>query len=149
MTEATERLEPLSCIMEAFISIIIIGWSILGIILFFKIWGMTNNVKEIHDKFMGDKLKKQHLPNFTPYSERGYDELEQEAIKTRPSNGKLKKGDKVTIVEYGTCIFEGVWQGQYAFYPENKTDLPKSLYLVDDEEPYLLIPYDKLEKLIV
>lgn len=38
--------------MEALIAIITIVWSILGIILFFKIWGMTNNVKEIHDWLM-------------------------------------------------------------------------------------------------
>ena len=31
-----------------FLSILGIVWSILSIILFFKIWGMTNDVKEIN-----------------------------------------------------------------------------------------------------
>ncbi len=77
--------------MDALIAIITIVWSILGIILFFK----------------------------------------------------------VTIAEYGTCTFEGVWEGKYAFYPDNKTDLPNSPYLVNDVEPYLLIPKNKLTSVIV
>ena len=140
--------------MEALIAIITIIWSILGIILFFKIWGMTNNVKEIHDWLMEDRFKKQisngeNPPIFTPHSEREYEELSEEAIATNPYRGDLKKGDKVTIAEYGTCTFEGVWEGKYAFYPENKTDLPNSPYLVNDVEPYLLIPMNKLTSVIV
>ena len=33
--------------METFIAILALVWSILCLILFFKIWGMTNDVKEI------------------------------------------------------------------------------------------------------
>ena len=140
--------------MEALIAIITIVWSVLGIILFFKIWGMTNNVKDIHDWLMEDRFKREkssieEIPDFTPHSERIFDELSKEAVQTKPFKGNLKKGDKVTIAEYGTCTFEGVWQGKYAFYPEDKTELPKSPYLVDDVEPYLLIPQNKLGNLIV
>lgn len=35
--------------MEVFISLIAIICAILGIILFFKVWGMCNNVKQIHE----------------------------------------------------------------------------------------------------
>ncbi len=140
--------------MEILIAIITIVWSILGIILFFKIWGMTNNVNDIHNWIMEERLKTQRYsrvypPSFTPHSERGYEDLSSEAIPTKPFNGNLKKGDKVTIAEYGTCTFEGVWQGKYAFYPLDTSDLPKSPYLVNDVEPYLLIPADKLGNLIV
>ncbi len=41
--------------MEAFLIIVSLVWSILCIILFFKIWGMCNNVSEIKDI-----LKKTH-----------------------------------------------------------------------------------------
>ena len=33
--------------MDPITAIIVIIWSILSIVLFFKIWGMTNNVKDI------------------------------------------------------------------------------------------------------
>lgn len=35
-----------------FVSLLIIASAILQIILFFKVWGMTNNVKEIRDKYL-------------------------------------------------------------------------------------------------
>lgn len=139
--------------MEILIAIITIAWSILGIILFFKIWGMTNNVKEIHDWLMEDRIKYQRYngenpPSLTPHSEKEFEHLSEEAVSTDAYNGKLHKGDKVTIAQYGTCLFEGVWEGKYAFYPENKIDLPKSPYLVNDVEPYLLIPKNKLNSVI-
>lgn len=36
-----------------FASIIIIVFGILQIILFFKLWGMTNDIKEIKNKYIG------------------------------------------------------------------------------------------------
>lgn len=36
--------------MEQIMSIILIVFAVLQIILFFKVWGMTNNVKKIQDK---------------------------------------------------------------------------------------------------
>ena len=35
-----------------FLYFIVIVWGILNIILFFKIWGMTNDVKAIKDRFL-------------------------------------------------------------------------------------------------
>lgn len=139
---------PLTTIVSTII------WSILGTILFLKIWGMTNNVKEIHDWLMEDKFKKerssvQNPPKFTPYSEKRYEGLSEEAVPNKPFSGDLKKGDKVSIAEYGICTFEGMWEGKYAFYPENNTDLPLSAYLVNDVEPYLLIPKNKLTSVLV
>ena len=115
---------------------------------------MTNNVKEIRDWLIEDRIKKQRSnaenpPMFTPHSEKEYEELSEEATATKPFSGHLNKGDKVTIVEFGTCTFEGVWEGKYAFCPENKTVLPNSPYLVNDVEPYLLIPMNKLTSVII
>lgn len=35
--------------MDIFIALLVVVWAILQIILFFKIWGMTNNVAKILD----------------------------------------------------------------------------------------------------
>ena len=39
--------------METFMAIVFLVFGILQIILFFKIWGMTNNVKKLKMSFMG------------------------------------------------------------------------------------------------
>ncbi len=41
--------------MEGFITLVLIVFGILQIILFFKIWGMTDNVKEMRDYFLSGK----------------------------------------------------------------------------------------------
>ncbi len=41
--------------MDVFLSILAIIWSILCLILFFKIWAMTNNVQEIRDFIIDGK----------------------------------------------------------------------------------------------
>jgi hypothetical protein len=40
--------------METFMAIVFLVFGILQIILFFKVWGMTNNVKKIKDKLSED-----------------------------------------------------------------------------------------------
>jgi hypothetical protein len=42
---------------ETFIFIVAIIWSILQIILFFKVWGMCNNVARLANKFASSKSK--------------------------------------------------------------------------------------------
>lgn len=44
--------------MEAFIVIIAIAVAVLNIILFFKIWGMTNHISEINDNLKMIMLSK-------------------------------------------------------------------------------------------
>lgn len=50
-----------------FVSIIIIVFGILQIILFFKLWGMTNDIKEIKNKYVGKVIVPEvntfHNPN--------------------------------------------------------------------------------------
>lgn len=43
--------------MEMFLTIVTIGASVLQIILFFKVWGMTNDVKKIANKLCGDECE--------------------------------------------------------------------------------------------
>lgn len=42
--------------MLTFVGIIIIVFGILQIILFFKVWGMTNDIKKIKNKYVGDSF---------------------------------------------------------------------------------------------
>lgn len=39
----------------ALLMIVLAIWGILNLILFFKIWGMTNNVKRLADKFVPEQ----------------------------------------------------------------------------------------------
>lgn len=41
--------------MEVFAYLLALVWSILCLILFFKIWGMTNNVEHLRGKYMNLK----------------------------------------------------------------------------------------------
>ena len=47
--------------METFMTIVFLVFGILQIILFFKIWGMTNNVKKIKEAFLEYLLVKPDL----------------------------------------------------------------------------------------
>ena len=44
--------------MGTFLSILAIIWSILCIVLFFKIWGMTNDIKDIKDYIVNTRKKR-------------------------------------------------------------------------------------------
>lgn len=44
--------------MIDFLTIIFLGFGVLQIIIFFKVWGMTNNVKEIRNKYLKDEDEK-------------------------------------------------------------------------------------------
>ena len=43
--------------MDTLISLILVVFAILQIILFFKIWGMTNDIREIRDKYLKSDIK--------------------------------------------------------------------------------------------
>ena len=47
--------------MEAVIAIITLVCSVLNIILFFKIWGMTDNIKRIKDVFIASSIKQDDI----------------------------------------------------------------------------------------
>lgn len=44
--------------MIDFLTIILLVFGVLQIILFFKIWGMTNDIKEIRNKYLKDEDEK-------------------------------------------------------------------------------------------
>ncbi|WP_195545844.1 hypothetical protein [Bacteroides finegoldii] len=44
--------------MIDFLTIILLIFGVLQIILFFKVWGMTNDIREIRNKFLKDEDEK-------------------------------------------------------------------------------------------
>lgn len=56
--------------MEIFAFLLVLVWSILCLILFFKIWGMTNNVeqltREVHELKMTIVQERQERPQTQP-----------------------------------------------------------------------------------
>jgi predicted Holliday junction resolvase-like endonuclease len=45
--------------MIDFLTIILLIFGVLQIILFFKVWGMTNDIKDIRNKYLKDEDEKQ------------------------------------------------------------------------------------------
>nr|DAL04440.1 MAG TPA: ATP synthase B/B' [Caudoviricetes sp.] len=44
--------------MIDFLTIVLLIFGVLQIILFFKVWGMTNDIKEIRNKYLKDEDEK-------------------------------------------------------------------------------------------
>lgn len=44
--------------MIDFLTIVLLVFGVLQIILFFKMWGMTNDIKEIRNKYLKDEDEK-------------------------------------------------------------------------------------------
>ena len=76
--------------MENFFAILAIVWSILCIILFFKIWGMTNDISEIRNYLVSQNKTKNES-----------DDLR---------NNKFKVGDVVIDEQYNELIIMDAYQ---------------------------------------
>lgn len=96
--------------MFSFVGIIIIVFGILQIILFFKMWGMTNNVSEMKNMMelllRKDFQNKENLGEPVQYSIPDNTECDKENF---PENTKFQKGDivlykpentKLIVIEY-------------------------------------------------
>ena len=88
--------------MEIFAYILTFIWSILCLILFFKIWGMTNNVeqlpKEVHELKIAIAHERQDRPQTQPQKI----VLEKEEQKKEEAiTHNFKMGDYVTHKKYG------------------------------------------------
>ncbi len=121
--------------------------AVLSIILFYKIWKMTNDVAEIHDEILNRRVNLGSPSTFPPTptnNQHAATVASQASAKFQTPN--LKKGDKVTLKGYGVCTFEGIWDGKYGFYPIKTDNLPSSPFLVEGAEPYLLIPVKNLHE---
>lgn len=131
--------------METFIAIVVIVWSILCLVLFFKLWGMTNDVKKI-------------LETITPKQEDvtpAANPIEPEDI--AKNECLMLKGDTL-ITNSGKFAYYGICEGRHALYPTDKetegkiSDNPKAikdslgklyLGLNDADMVYLVDKYKK------
>ena len=53
--------------MIDFLTIVLLVFGVLQIILFFKVWGMTNDIKEIRNKYLKDEDEKRRAEaNYDP-----------------------------------------------------------------------------------
>lgn len=53
--------------MIDFLTIVLLVFGVLQIILFFKVWGMTNDIKEIRNKYLKeDDERKRAEANYNP-----------------------------------------------------------------------------------
>ena len=52
--------------MIDFLTIILLIFGVLQIILFFKIWGMTNDIREIRSKYLKDEDEKEETNESSP-----------------------------------------------------------------------------------
>ena len=115
--------------MEGFsvlIAIVSIVWGVLSIILFFKVWEMTNDIKEIKNKFLYDTL-----PNQQKVKE----------LKSFTVNGKdLDEGDVVVEAATGReIIIKSILSdGRFICWRDkNKTSMEKySLSEIETLEEY-------------
>lgn len=73
--------------METLLAIILIVFGILQIILFFKIWVMTDNVKDIRNKLVGTMITKSNF--------------EDNSDSTEFSNRKFQDEDYAVIISTG------------------------------------------------
>lgn len=83
--------------IEGFVIVIGVIWGILNIILFFKIWGMTNNVEKILETLKNlesVKSKKITLDNITT---RRDTENSNSMRPVQHDEGQLKVGSKVSV----------------------------------------------------
>ena len=85
--------------MEDFLIVIAVIFGLLNLILFFKIWGMTDNVKDIKDYLEGSNPKKKN--NKSNKSEFNVNDNEQsDGYKCSSYGTGYKVGDKVTAKSY-------------------------------------------------
>ena len=53
--------------MIDFLTIVLLIFGVLQIILFFKMWGMTNDIKEMRNKYLKDEDEKERAEaNYNP-----------------------------------------------------------------------------------
>lgn len=89
--------------METFIAIIFIVFGLLQIILFFKIWEMTNDIRDIRNKYITGKASGEVL-NETPVFKKGDKVINiktcEELFIGKCSNGKYKCYADKELSEY-------------------------------------------------
>lgn len=93
--------------MVTFISILFIIFGILQIILFFKVWGMTNDVRKLTDKLCGNQIEEtpqvisEEYAAEQEYTEPDDSELSVGDLVIRRKDGKVMIIDRIVCGKYG------------------------------------------------
>jgi hypothetical protein len=102
--------------MESFIDflgIIFIVFGILQIILFFKLWGMTNDIRDIKDKYMRDVVAQNPTTNPVENPVEGKDQIENNMLVVELKTGKqMRVGEQLEDGKY-KCYTGGVYVGDF------------------------------------
>ena len=115
--------------MDPITAIIVIIWSILSIVLFFKIWGMTNNVKDIL------KIMKQNI----------------DAHNCKKSNSKTKDIDKeftaesTTKFSVGQLVVELKTEKQYRIQSIELNEKSNNYYLCKNSQGEVMLLENEIE----
>lgn len=81
-----------------FVSIIIIVFGILQIILFFKLWGMTNDIREMKNKYMDDQYKRTIEGSVEVRDKRPIQPLEKDIKKEISPKSEIPIKEKTTPI---------------------------------------------------
>lgn len=109
--------------MESLLAIIFIVFGVLQIILFFKIWAMTDHIKDIRDKIVGNNFDK---PDYYEDQQESYRKFKDEDSAIIIATGKrviiygMTKDGKYKCYSGGSVSHLGKYEG---FYDE--TELQK------------------------
>ncbi len=107
--------------MMEFLSIVMLIFGILQIILFFKIWGMTNNVKKLTDHFVSTQNKsveiKDEISSETSHDDREYDR-KLDKIKPNDKVVRISDGKEMVVdsIENGKFFCKASSIGGYKWY---------------------------------
>lgn len=136
--------------MEEFTGLFVflaIVWTLLCIILFFKIWGMTNNVKKILDILSRNQNKVTTTGLSLDYDIR---HIEESGI---AKNDNILATGKKLITKYGILEYFGIFQGKHSLYPvdyETRERISNHPTAVSDNsgEIYLALTDDEFSSLV-
>ena len=129
---------------------------VLNIILIVKFWYMAEDVKAMREMMERGNVRDgiPSHPAGVPPTMRNDPEPAPMPVKKVMSAQKaiskddLKKGHKYDLGSLGVCTYEGIYEGEYGFYPVGKIDR-NSPYFREDVEPYYLIPESDLSLISV
>ena len=125
--------------MEVFIGIISIIWTILCIILFFKIWGATNDIAEMRDMMRNFVSSPSTVYTQTPNTVSSFEQQTNNVTKEKMtsaqtmSNLRLKPGDYIIrnfdnkeykieeVRQDGVLVYLGMMGGYRTLKPEDFT----------------------------
>lgn len=141
--------------METIFLIIALIWSILCLILFFKVWGMTSDVSEIKELLKGISYNKQVSFDETTQQDKSTENtlINVDEIKVTDNALKkakaFKKGDTVESPRFGTLTYYGKWNGKHALYPANGQRLIDSPFVVRNSSgDYLAVTDEEFTSLL-